>query len=201
MQRGIGEATAQELLHNLAVGQQAMDQLEWGDFQIQQAPIGKFYNPAGFYIRLIRDNVTPPHNFETSRKRELREKAHETWQRQQEEKAALELAYGRYRDDAIEQHIRKNYSKEFYDSTVRSRLVQLLSQDRKLKQKWNDETLYRIAEKRLRQEIVARLPLRSFQEFCDRHRQTTNSDQPLPASLEVEHSEQSASKNRIKNNS
>jgi hypothetical protein len=40
MQRGIGEATAQELLNNLAVGQNVMDQLEWGDFQINQAPPG-----------------------------------------------------------------------------------------------------------------------------------------------------------------
>src|SRR5262245_36940521 len=125
MRRGIGEATARKLSRNLMVGQQVMDQLEWGDFQIQQAPAGKFYNPAGFYIRLIRENVTPPPNFETSRKRKLREEAGQTWQREQADKASLELAYGRYLDEAVEQHIRRNYSKEFYTSSVRSNLAQL----------------------------------------------------------------------------
>jgi hypothetical protein len=124
---------------------------------------------------LIRENVTPPHNFQTSRQRELRERAHETWEKQQQETAALELAYGRYLDDTIEQHIRKNYSKEFYSSAIRSKLAQLLSQNRQLKQRWNDETLHRIAEKRLRQEIAARLSLMSFQEF--RKRQQNDSDQ------------------------
>jgi hypothetical protein len=189
MERGISEPTGCELLRQLAVGQEVRDQLEWGDSQIQQAPPGKFYNPAGFYIRLIRDNIKPPHNFETSRQRKLREEANKSWQREQDKKAALELAYGRYLDDAVDQYIRKNYSKEFYASSVRSKLAHLLSQDQRLKEKWKEETLYRIAEKRLRQEIATRVPLMPFQEFCERQRQKTNSDRPMCPVLEVERSE------------
>jgi hypothetical protein len=52
-------------------------------------------------------------------------------------------------DDTVEQHIGKNYSNEFDSSAIRSKLSQVLSQNRNLKERWNDETLHRIAEKRL----------------------------------------------------
>jgi hypothetical protein len=185
--RGISEKTARELLGNLVGGQQVIDQLEWADFQIQQAPIGKFYNPSGFYIRIVRENIMPPQSFETSRKRELREDAHGTWQKEQEEKAALRLAYGAYLEKALEQYIRKNYSKEFYISSVRSKLARLLSQDQRLKQMWDDETLYRIAEKRLRQGIAVGVSSMTFQEFCEQRRPQTDPDQQLlPACITVQ---------------
>jgi hypothetical protein len=162
------------------IGQQVIDQLEWGDFQIQQAPIGEFYNPSGFYVQLVRENITPPQSFETSRKRELRQDALKTWQEEQEDRAALGLAYGAYLEQALEQYIRKNYSKEFYTSSVRSKLAQLLSQDQRLKQRWDEETLYRIAEKRLREEIAARVSSMTFQEFSEQHRLKIDSDRQLP---------------------
>ena len=114
-------------------GQQVMDQLEWGDYQIREAPKGKFYNPSGLFIRLIRENIKPPENFETSRKRQLREAAARTCHQQQEEKARLELAYIEYREHTIERHIQKNYSKEFYESSIRTKKVDLLAQDKRLK--------------------------------------------------------------------
>jgi hypothetical protein len=170
VKRGISEATSRRLLAGLAIGQQILDQLEWGDYQIRQAPSGKFYNPAGLYIRLIRENIKPPKNFESSRKRQLREAAHRTCQQQQEERARLELAYLEYRDQTIERYIQKNYSKEFYASSVRAKKSELLDQDRRLKDKWNDQTLTHIAEKKMKHDIATRIPLLSFEKFCNRER-------------------------------
>jgi hypothetical protein len=178
MQRGISERGARELLANLAIGQQVTDQLEWGDFQIQQASRGKFHNPAGFYIRLIRDNISPPESFETSRKQRLREDAQRAQQKEQEEKATIELAYLEYKDRTIDKYIHKNYSKGFYASCVRKKLEELM-QDRRLKERWNEGTLSRMAETRLRQDIATRVPLMTFQEFWEQQRQQSNSDQPL----------------------
>src|SRR3990172_2794846 len=93
VKRGISQKTAQVLLSNLAVGQPVMDQLEWGDFQISQAPKGKFYNPAGFYIRLIEENITPPPTFESSRKRQQREGMLNAERQEHEDRLRLELAY------------------------------------------------------------------------------------------------------------
>ena len=170
VKRGISEKTSCDLLAGLAIGQQILDQLEWGDHQIREAPKGKFYNPAGLYIRLIRENVKPPENFESSRKRKVREAADRAWHQQQEEKARLELAYSEYRDQTIDRYIHKNYSKEFYASSVRAKKVELLEQDKQLKDKWNDKTLTHIAERRLIQDIAARIPLLSLEEFYNRQR-------------------------------
>jgi hypothetical protein len=178
IKRGISEQTSRDVLAGLAIGQQILDQLEWGDYQIRQAPRGRFYNPAGLYIRLIRENIKPPENFESSRKREVREAADRAWHQEEEEKARLEVAYIEYRDQTIERYIQKNYSKEFYASSVRAKKVELLKQDRQLKEKWNDKTLTHIAERRLRHDIAARIPLLSFEEFCNhqRHERKANAD-------------------------
>lgn len=179
IRRGISEKTARELLSNLAVGQQVMDQLEWGDYQIQKAPNGKFYNPSGIYIRLVRENIVPPDIFESSRKRKLREEAHAAYVKEQEQKAALEIAYWAYKDQTIDKYIQKNYSKEFYASCVRTKLQELISQDRKLKEKYSESTLSNLAEKRFRQDITTRIPLMTFQEFCEQAPQRNDSGQQL----------------------
>jgi Replication initiator protein A len=177
--RGISEKTARELLSNLAVGQHVMDQLEWGDYQIFSAPKGRFYNPSGIYIRLVRENITPPDIFESSRKRKLEEEAKASHRKEQAQKAALEIAYWEYKDRTIDRYIQKNYSKEFYASSVRSKLQELISQDRKLKEKYSEATLSNLAEKRFRQDITTRIPLMTFQEFCDEQRQRDDSGQQL----------------------
>ena len=76
MKRGITERVSISLLKDLKPDQQVMDQLEWGDHLVFHSPNKhKFYNPAGLYIHLIKENATPPETFETSRKRSLREAA------------------------------------------------------------------------------------------------------------------------------
>src|SRR6185503_5383140 len=69
--RGITDNQSRKLLLALAEDQQVLDQIEWGDNLIAQAPPGKFYNPAGLFVQLIKDNVVPPASFETSRQRTL----------------------------------------------------------------------------------------------------------------------------------
>jgi len=167
--RGISERTAQDLLNNLAIGQHVMDQVEWGDFQIQQAPRGKFYNPAGLYIRLIRDNINPPPNFETTRKRKAHEDAEHTWKQEQEEKARLEIAYMEFKSRAVETYIQNNYSKQFYLNCVGKNKQELLIQEKSMASRWNDETLTRVAERRLRTDLATRISFPSFEEYCQQH--------------------------------
>ena len=89
--RGVGETDARQLLTGLPPGQPVLDQLEWGDTQIEQAR-GKITNPPGFYISLLQRNVLVPATFESSRARIARQAAEsaqaEALQRQRQ--AALE---------------------------------------------------------------------------------------------------------------
>jgi hypothetical protein len=92
LRRGITEKMARHLLTHLAEEQQVMDQLEWGDYLLKKARSQTFYNPAGLYIHLIRENVIPSEQFETSRQRKLKEMARQARESQELEQARQELA-------------------------------------------------------------------------------------------------------------
>jgi hypothetical protein len=61
--RGVGGADARKLLASLQPGQPVLDQLEYGDLQIEQAK-GKITNPPGFYISLLQRNIPIPSTFD-----------------------------------------------------------------------------------------------------------------------------------------
>jgi hypothetical protein len=69
MKRGVTEKGAINLLKSLPPDQAVMDQLEWGDYLLASSAKGRFFNPAGLYIHLVKENAILPDSFETSRKR------------------------------------------------------------------------------------------------------------------------------------
>ena len=73
--RGIAEAKARDLLANLKPGEEVMDQLEYVDTLIAKDRRGKVENPPGLYVFYVRDNVSPPADFRSSRKTKLHEQA------------------------------------------------------------------------------------------------------------------------------
>ena len=168
VKRGIGEATAGDLLRNCTPGQPILDQLEWGDFLIRQAPRGKFYNPAGLYIHLVRENLILPESFESSQKRQLREALQQAREDEESHRLRLELAYSDYKKELIDRHIQRNFSKEHMRSWVQSKRLELLEQDKRLKDRWNEQTLQVLAENKVRSDIAKRLSIMTFPEFCKR---------------------------------
>ena len=58
--RGVTRRRARRLLAAVFPTQDVLRQLEWGDFVIARAAKGTFWNPAGFYVALVRDNLEPP---------------------------------------------------------------------------------------------------------------------------------------------
>ncbi|MDQ2949139.1 MAG: hypothetical protein M3Y27_24910 [Acidobacteriota bacterium] len=103
--RGITEKKARELLDNQMPSQEIMDQIEWTDAIVAKSPAGKFHNPPGLYIAAIRDNVTPPGTFLSSRKRRLHKEAQQAKSAGLARRAQQELAYAEYRSQAIESYI------------------------------------------------------------------------------------------------
>jgi hypothetical protein len=85
-----------------------MDQLEWGDHLVLHLPNKhKFYNPAGLYIH-IKEKATPPETFETSRKRSLTEVARQAREKEEQEFAALQLAYMQYQEQQLDRFVEAN---------------------------------------------------------------------------------------------
>jgi hypothetical protein len=89
--RGVGESDARKLLAALKPGQPILDQLEYGDLQIEQSR-GKITNPPGFYISLLQRNVPIPATFETSKARIARERAEKEQQQAFADRQAAALA-------------------------------------------------------------------------------------------------------------
>jgi len=102
IKRGVSETQGRKLLAGVSEAQHVLDQLEWGDHIIRQSPAGKFYNPPGLYISLVRDNITPPENFPSTRKQILRQDAERAQTMRETFKQQLEAAYERYREEEID---------------------------------------------------------------------------------------------------
>ncbi len=103
--RGIAEKKVRELLSNLEPGQEVMDQIEWTDATISKAPAGKFHNPPGLYVAVIRDNIPPPKNFVSTRKRRLWEESKQAQNVELARQAELEIQYEEYINATVDTYL------------------------------------------------------------------------------------------------
>jgi hypothetical protein len=94
--RGIAEKKARELLANLKPQQEVMDQLEYVDSLVAKDTKGRLENPPGLYVFYIRDNIAPPADFPSSRKRRLQQEAQQERHIHAHSLAQLKIDYEAY---------------------------------------------------------------------------------------------------------
>jgi hypothetical protein len=179
--RGIHEPSARDLIKNKAPGQYVMDQLEYGDFLIAQAAPGKFTNPPGFYIYLIRENVpiTDP-RFESTRQKHLREEAAQIERRKDAERARLRLAHEKYRTEALDAFITEHYTPEQLQDLAQAKKREIKTQNPDMYkgfQFWSQSGLNDFLANRVRADIARQLDLPTFEQFCQQQNQQ---QQPAP---------------------
>lgn len=163
--RGISEAGAREALLSTERGQNIMDQLEWGDHLISRSSRGRINNPPGFYLYLVKNNVVPPEQFETTGKRRLRERAEAERAQAGLEQAALEIAYLDYRKRAVDRFIETTLSEDSYREAVEANKLEL-KRTYKPSAPLKDEVWSEMAVSRLRSEIAKTIDLVDFETFC-----------------------------------
>jgi len=158
--RGVAEARARTVLQQARPNQHVLDQLEWGDAILRQAGTGTFRNPPGFYVSLVRDNISPPDSFETSRRRKHREEA---------ERAALdrtlkanqaEFDYDDYRNTAVDEAL-SAMAPEALDSAVAAKQKQY----HRIHPTLPADTLTEIALAGVRNDLEEQLKLLTFDQF------------------------------------
>jgi hypothetical protein len=164
VRRGISESKASQLAATAADPGTILDQLEWGDEQIRRAPGGQIRNPAGFYIHLLKEGVQPPAGFETSRRRQLKEKAREAEQAEQYRQLLLEDAYNAYRKEAIATFVSEHH--------LESELEELVKQSAKaIRAQWRADapatTVMELADRKARETMAERIQpaLMTFEVF------------------------------------
>jgi hypothetical protein len=106
--RGVADKTARRLLFGVAEDIDVQEQIEWIDSIVSKDP-RKFENPAGMYVSFIRDSITPPADFISSRRRKEMEAA-ELDRRTSEASLAgkrfeLDMRYSEYQEEQVHAYI------------------------------------------------------------------------------------------------
>jgi len=112
IRRGISEKRASELLTNLRPEQEVMDQLEYVDALVAKDTRGRVENPPGLYVFYIRDNIAPPADFPTTRKRRLQEHARQARNMERDNTAQLRIDYESYCIEESKRYIREVLPRE-----------------------------------------------------------------------------------------
>lgn len=99
--RGLNEKIARRLLFGVGGDVDVDLQIEWVDSIIRRDP-RKFDNPAGMYVSFIRDGITPPPSFLSSRRRKDAEPKEISPAPQRLE---LEIRYSEYREQQVKAYI------------------------------------------------------------------------------------------------
>lgn len=136
-----------------------------GDHLIRQAGPEKFYNPAGFYIHLVRENVAPPAAFETTRLKRLHEEANRARAQEVQERAKLELAYEEYQRREVAAYIARNYTEDECHALVEAKRQELLRQYKQMSD-WGEDAIDKLAATSTHNEIIKQIALLTFDEFC-----------------------------------
>jgi len=166
IERGISVERSHELLSGAGDSQQIIDQLEWGDYLIARSGAGKFYNPPGFYVRLIESKVAPPDHFETSHKKRLREKAQKARTQTIQEQAVLELEYLEYRKLEVDKYLDEKVSSRDYQEAIESNKKEL-QRTEKGTAVLTDQAWTELAVARFRKQTASQLNLMSYESFCE----------------------------------
>jgi hypothetical protein len=163
--RGITPNQARKLLDSMQPSQNILDQLEWGDQIIRQAK-GSFRNPPGFYVSLIRDNISPPPQFQTSHARQVDLEMQRTHEAKLIERQQLEIAYERYQERELDRYVDEQVPAEQLQQAIAAKREELHRQFPSLLVKTLDELSARAARTNFQTDARV-LP---FEAFCQAHR-------------------------------
>lgn len=160
--RGITTKKAQELIFSLKPDQQLLDQLEYIDSVIAQAPRGKFHNPPGLYVSVIQQNGSVPDNFVSSRKRRLIEEAQQKKNAELARQAQIEMDYDEYRRAESDRFIKEMPADEY-----QSIFNNVRQQNRRVYKQMTDLQLDDITRATVAYDLRenGRIPMLSIKEF------------------------------------
>jgi hypothetical protein len=164
-ERGVNEVQAQRLLRSLSPEQPVADQLEYGDYLVWKSR-STIKNAPGFYVYLLRQNILPPDDFETSSRRAAREAVAERKAEASRSRIALEDGYNEFcREkvhaylDALDEHSRRDL---------------LAVKMRAVRAQWGHlpaATIEELANRQLERELREQLHLPSLEQFARRNPQ------------------------------
>jgi hypothetical protein len=172
VRRGISEEWAHKLVRGRAEGQDIVEQLEWGDQLMAESGEGKFYNPPGFYVYLLRNNIKPPAVFARRRREQQQQRQVQAGRAAEQPAASIDAAerwrrqeqWEAHKKELIDRYLETRYSREAYRLEIQRKKKEMLEQYRSLALA-GAATLEEVAESAFRAEVVGKVPLPTFEEF------------------------------------
>ena len=160
--RGIVDAKAHELLAYIKPGQEVMDQLEYVDLLVSKDKKGKIENPPGLYVYYIRDNITPPIDFWSSRKAKVHDEAQQVTNFEKSRQARLSLEYDNYRSTEVDRFAKSLATDEYQQLFQTIRLL-----NRSMFKSMTDKQVDDLTHRNVRDELESsgRVRILSFEEF------------------------------------
>jgi hypothetical protein len=166
MKRGIDEKQGRGILEARAKDQDILEQLEYADWRIANAPAETFHNPPGFYIAVLKENTPVPENFESSRKREKRAEEQRRIEAERLRQAQLETEYEDYKRRHVQRYVEQELSRDEHEALIAEMKRTYLKQFSNAAE-WPAETLRSVAMNAALLEIAKRVPLMTLEEFCE----------------------------------
>jgi hypothetical protein len=168
--RGVVERKARQLALDVADDQQVFDQIEYADYLIQQdrRSRGKISNPAGFFVWAIENNLSVPVEFETSRKRQLRESQAKADNEQRFRMLQLENEYDEFCQEQIRKRFESDYPPDRLEMTVHEQMRVIKREQPEWFARIPEGTRREVALARLRSAIRENLNLPSFEQWSKR---------------------------------
>ena len=160
--RGVSPNKARMLLTSTVEGQRVMDQLEWADQLLATEP-KRFKNPAGFYVYVLSENVTPPPEFESSTQRAEREQARKSSDAEYSRQAQLRISYEEFCYARVEQFTKGLTSLELKEISARKR--QKMSASIQSFSRMTADNQRNLIWNAVKAEVKPRVELPSFEEF------------------------------------
>jgi hypothetical protein len=163
--RGINEVQANRLLRSLPSDQPIADQLEYGDYLIWKSR-ATIKNAPGFYVYLLRQNIQPPEEFETSSRRETRRANEERDAQDTRRRIVAEDEYHDYCREKVRAHI-QTLGEETHKTLLAEKM-------RTVRRQWGHlpaATIEELASRQLDSDLRAKLDLLTFDQFAARNQQ------------------------------
>ena len=163
--RGIHSGLATRLLRSLPGDQPIQDQLEYGDYLIWKSR-STIKNAPGFYVYLLKQNILPPQDFETSTRIQLRKASAESQHIEVQRRMETEDRYNAYCRAQVQR-----YLATLDDPVKQNILAEKLSSVRRQWGHLPKATIEELAHRQLETELQIKLKLPTLEVFEARHPQ------------------------------
>jgi hypothetical protein len=170
VERGVAERKARQLALGIADEQAVSDQIEYAEHLIRQdrRGRGKISNPAGFFIWAIESNLTVPDEFETSRKRRLRQPKEQAENDQRFRVLQLENEYDEFCQDQIRKRLESEYPANRLETALREHMKVIKREQPEWFARIPEGTRREVAIGHLKSAIRDSLNLPSFEHWSKR---------------------------------